>query len=49
VLDPLAYTEANFESHLTRILTSQQKKNLSVVGMGWGLAFVLILIHAWER
>jgi Na+-transporting methylmalonyl-CoA/oxaloacetate decarboxylase gamma subunit len=26
-----------------------QKKNLSWLGMGWGLAFLLILIQAWER
>jgi hypothetical protein len=32
-----------------QIMTQPQKKNLSVVGMGWGLAFVLILIQAWER
>ena len=51
---PLARRVATFDMFLgcfesLHVLTLRQKKNLSVVGMGWGLAFVLILIQAWER
>ncbi len=34
---------------ISQTLTLYQKKNLSWLGMGWGLAFLLILIQAWER